>query len=100
KPEHIGLSPSFETFLWWASPAQRAELETIHRLETRPVKVIWRQRDTVLVRNGLTPGERIVTSPVPAPIEGMRLRLGAGDHEDAEPASAPAPRAHAAERRP
>jgi multidrug efflux pump subunit AcrA (membrane-fusion protein) len=75
KPEHLTMNDQMKNFFWWATDRELAELETVHRLETRPVTVVWRQRDAVLVRTDLAPGERIVTSAVPAAIEGMKLRL-------------------------
>lgn len=46
-----------------------------NRLEIRSVRVVWRGPDSVYVREGLEPGERIVTSRIPSPIDGMRLRV-------------------------
>jgi len=51
-------------------------------LVIRRVHIVWRRPDTVLVDRGLEDGERIVISPLAAPVEGMRLRLG-GDGDDA-----------------
>lgn len=44
-------------------------------LAIRPVDVIWRRRDSVLVGSGLRPGERVIVSPVPGAIAGMKLRI-------------------------
>ncbi len=44
------------------------------RLEIRKVEVVFRGRDTVFVRNGLKSGERLVTTLLSAPVEGMELR--------------------------
>jgi RND family efflux transporter MFP subunit len=44
-------------------------------LGIRRVKIAWRRPDSVLVAEGLVDGERIVTSRIPTPIPGMRLRL-------------------------
>ncbi len=43
-------------------------------LEIRPVEILYRGTDTVLVDAGLQPGERIVTSALSAAVEGMALR--------------------------
>ncbi len=43
-------------------------------LDIREVTVVWRTSDTVYVRQGLTAGERIVTTRIAAPIAGMRLK--------------------------
>lgn len=56
------------------------------RLKKRKVEIAWRRPDTVLIRAGLKPGEQLITSRVPNPIDGMKLRL-----EGAAPSKAPAP---------
>jgi RND family efflux transporter MFP subunit len=43
------------------------------KLEFREVEVAWRNRDTVLVSSGLSVGDRLVVSDLPAPVEGMAL---------------------------
>lgn len=43
-------------------------------LEIRPVTIVWRQADTVLVGDGLRGGEQVVTSSIATPVAGMRLR--------------------------
>jgi len=53
------------------------------RLEFRPVTVVFRSRDLVLVAGGLRDGERIVTTDLPAPVEGMPLRAEAAGPEPA-----------------
>ena len=45
------------------------------RLEIRPVDILFRGRDEVLIENGIAEGERLVVSDLPAPVEGMQLRL-------------------------
>ncbi|MCG8510858.1 MAG: hypothetical protein MI741_16665, partial [Rhodospirillales bacterium] len=45
------------------------------RLEIRTVEILYRGRENVLVAGGIESGERIVTSLIPAPVEGMGLRL-------------------------
>lgn len=44
-------------------------------LEKRKVNVLWRQEGTVLLSDGLEPGEKIVMSPLSAAVDGMKLRL-------------------------
>ncbi|MFW5966741.1 MAG: efflux RND transporter periplasmic adaptor subunit [Persicimonas sp.] len=53
------------------------------RLAIRPVDVVWRRDDSVLVDEGLTEGTRVVTSPIGTPVEGMRLRTGEDTAADA-----------------
>lgn len=45
-----------------------------NRLAILPVDVIWRGRTQVVLSGGLLDGERIVTSNLSAPVEGMKLR--------------------------
>jgi len=59
------------------------------RLVIRDVEVAWREPDAVLVRSGLTPGERLIESHVPAPVEGMALRVIGGAPRDTSRAEAP-----------
>ena len=61
------------------------------KLRIRPVDVVWRRRDSVLVR-GLTSGVPVVTSPLPTVVDGMAVRTVSG------PASAKAPMAGEAPR--
>ena len=48
------------------------------RLEVRAVEVVWRRVDTVLVKKGLRPGDRVITSRLPSAVPGMRIRVAAG----------------------
>lgn len=43
-------------------------------LAIKAIGVLWRRPDTVLVGSGLADGDKIVTSPIGAPVEGMKLR--------------------------
>lgn len=45
------------------------------RLEVRPVEVFWRGKDTVLIRNGLREGDRVIANSIPLPIPNMKLRV-------------------------
>lgn len=44
------------------------------RLEIRPVETIWRDTDTVLLRKGLSPGDRLVLSELSKPVAGMPVK--------------------------
>lgn len=44
------------------------------QLRIKPVEITWRREEDVLVEEGLDPGALLITSNVPAPIEGMALR--------------------------
>lgn len=49
------------------------------KLDIRPVEVIWRARAHVLIDGGLENGERVVTSPLNNPVQGLRLKRAEGD---------------------
>jgi RND family efflux transporter MFP subunit len=44
-------------------------------LQIKRVTVAWREADRVLVTGGIEAGERVVTSPLSAPVSGMALRV-------------------------
>ncbi len=44
-------------------------------LDIRPVEILFRDRDTVVIDSGLENGERLVTSTLSSPISGTPLRL-------------------------
>jgi RND family efflux transporter MFP subunit len=44
-------------------------------LDIRPVEIAFRARDHVLVTAGVNPGEMLVISNLPAPVQGMALRI-------------------------
>ena len=42
-------------------------------LDVRSVDIVWRDTDTVLVKNGIRNGERLVVSDLSAPVQGMKV---------------------------
>jgi RND family efflux transporter MFP subunit len=56
-------------------------------LAIRSVEIAWQRPQHVLVRAGLEEGERIVTGPLPAPVEGMQLRRADATGDDGAPPS-------------
>lgn len=44
-------------------------------LHIQKVETLWRDAQVVIIRKGLSPGDRIITSDLPAPVEGMPLRV-------------------------
>jgi RND family efflux transporter MFP subunit len=44
-------------------------------LEIREVRPVWRDADVVLLQDGLKPGEQLIVSDLPAPVEGMTVRV-------------------------
>ena len=51
------------------------------RLEVRPVKIAWRDRDSVLVQAGISGGERVIVSRVPVAIPNMKVRVAGAASE-------------------
>jgi len=45
------------------------------RLDIRRVEVGWRKPEQVMVIGGLAAGDRVITSPLASPVQGMKLRL-------------------------
>ncbi|MEJ2428586.1 MAG: efflux RND transporter periplasmic adaptor subunit, partial [Deltaproteobacteria bacterium] len=44
-------------------------------LDIRPVKIIWRDSQTVLLDQGLDPGDRVIVSDLAAPVKGMKIQM-------------------------
>ncbi|MFW6066895.1 MAG: efflux RND transporter periplasmic adaptor subunit [Myxococcota bacterium] len=59
-------------------------------LRIRNVQILWRRPSSVLVGRGLEEGDRIIVSRVPAPVEGMRVRMADRATEPEDPAVADA----------
>ena len=49
-----------------------------NRLERRPVKVAWLDREYAVISEGLAPGDRVLVTPLQYVIEGMPLRVVVG----------------------
>jgi len=62
------------------------------RLRGRKVEVAWRERERVLVSDGIAAGEQVVVTPLAAPTEGTRVSISReeehGAHERPSPAVA------------
>jgi RND family efflux transporter MFP subunit len=50
-------------------------------LEIRNVRPIWRAADIVLLKDGLKSGERLIVSDLPAPVQGMPVRVDSSTFE-------------------
>ncbi|MFP4428570.1 MAG: efflux RND transporter periplasmic adaptor subunit [Desulfovermiculus sp.] len=48
------------------------------QLDIRPVHVAWKDREQVFIDQGLAPGDQVVLSDLPTPVQGMRLRVAKG----------------------
>ncbi len=57
-------------------------------LEVRSVEVVWREADDVLVRNGIGQGDKVIVSPLPVAVEGMKLRTADTVAAESPPAAA------------
>jgi RND family efflux transporter MFP subunit len=64
------------------------------RLVIRRVQVIWRESEVVYVQSGVYPEDRVVTSRIPTPVAGMRLRQE-DDAADKSSVQRPAPQQNA-----
>jgi hypothetical protein len=49
------------------------------RLRARTIEVAWRERERVLVSDGIAVGERVVVTPLAAPTEGTRVSVARED---------------------
>ncbi|MDY6791327.1 MAG: efflux RND transporter periplasmic adaptor subunit [Thermodesulfobacteriota bacterium] len=49
------------------------------RLHIRTVETLWRGTTVVIIGKGLSPGEKIITSDLAAPVEGMPIRIKGAD---------------------
>lgn len=60
----------------WLLPNQRLPLlDTDHRLQIQPVEVIYQTSTINYVQSGLSTDDRIITTPIQFPENGMQLRL-------------------------
>jgi RND family efflux transporter MFP subunit len=48
------------------------------RLRRRPIDIVWRDKSVVVVKEGIDDGERIVTTPIPAAVEGALVKVVVG----------------------
>jgi RND family efflux transporter MFP subunit len=46
-----------------------------HSLDIREVETPWRDAQVVIIEKGLFPGEQIIMSDIPAPVDGMPIRV-------------------------
>ncbi len=56
-----------DTRIWVASSE--------NTLKIREVDVLWRDAETVLFKDGLEPGDRLIISELPTPVEGMAIQI-------------------------
>jgi RND family efflux transporter MFP subunit len=47
------------------------------KLDIRSVHVAWKDRDRVYVRQGLSPGDKVILSSLATPVQGMRVQIDA-----------------------
>lgn len=59
------------------------------RLRILPVEILFRDKDMVYLSNGLRSGNRIVTTDISAPVDGMLLRLDGSSTESESPEKNP-----------
>ncbi len=49
------------------------------KLEIRPVDLLWKEDGRVFIGSGIQSGDRVITSDLPAPVNGMALQPASGD---------------------
>ncbi len=49
------------------------------KLKIRTVDIVWKESDRVFVGSGLNPGDQVISSGLPAPVEGMPIQLARGE---------------------
>ena len=59
------------------------------KLTIRELQIVWRKADTVLVKTGVDTGDKVVTTRISAPLEGMKLRVAGDKRAPAKEADAP-----------
>lgn len=59
-------------------------LNNENTLEIRTVTPVWRNASSVLINEGLAPGERVIVSSISAPMQGMKLRTVTAPTKTAE----------------
>ncbi len=64
--------------VWVVDPSDAGDV-----LARREVKIGWKERDELLITDGLTHGDRIVVSPLSLPIEGMPVDVLGGNEGEA-----------------
>jgi len=47
-------------------------------LEIKTVSLAWKEKDRVFIESGISPGDEVVTSDLPAPVKGMALQRESG----------------------
>ncbi len=55
---------------------------TDNKLVIHPVSTIWRDKDMVIVKDGLQPGDRLIVSELSTPVEGMLLTIEKNDTQN------------------
>ncbi len=58
-----------------------------NKLAIRSVETLWRDTRTVLLQQGLQPGDRVIVSDLATPVDGMDLQVENKDAESIKPAS-------------
>jgi hypothetical protein len=61
------------------------------RLDVRPVQILRKGENEVVVQNGLKDGERLILSAIPAAVPGMRLRSGDSEQKQVSRRKTPSP---------
>lgn len=49
------------------------------RLDIRQADPVWKEKDRLFIRSGLEPGDQVITSDIPVPVQGMALARAKGE---------------------
>ena len=60
------------------------------KLEIREIRTLWRDSQTVLIKDGIKPGARLIVSDLATPVQGMAINVDTGEKQTI-PSSAAAP---------
>ena len=72
--EGAAVRSLFEVPRDWLHEGTQLWMYTDDRLDVRSLAVVWRFENSVCIETGLRDGELVVTSRLPTPLDGMKLR--------------------------
>jgi len=58
-------------------------------LNIRPVQILWRDADSVLIRDGIVPGAQLIVSDLATPVAGMAIQVDTDDAKSVVPSANP-----------
>jgi RND family efflux transporter MFP subunit len=49
------------------------------RLDIRQTQLVWKEKERFFIRSGINPGDKVIVSDIPVPVQGMALTLAPGE---------------------